>query len=686
MPGKSSSSKKGGSGGGSTEPLYLVGTAASERLRGSDADDTFEGLGGDDLLIGKEGTDTAIYSGSVWDYTWYANRRDWTVNDRNTGDGDDGTDTLQGIEILQFDDATIVLGEDSPTVVESETVYTTVGETAEFTLTVSDYDHFVDVDYVSRDIDVGRIWYQADSDYGGMGSTTTLNITFDPAGYFNSMDLTYLAEGETITVNYRFEITTYQSFVIGDTSVYHDIPIVVAGVNDAPTLAAAGPLEVTEGGAPVSLDLAPFGDDVDSDDDGTTLSYEIISAPAGFDVSIDGTVLTYDPASIDPDLSSDESLTGSVVIRATDQHGATSNDITIDLKATGIDGPRQIYVTPQGVDYDALGVDLDASPNLGQLVTFYNPDPVIVDLVTFSDADETRLITAERVAWFNSDASFVDENGVELLDDLSFNTGGGDDVLVFDIAGAAFAGFEVNDVSMGTGEDILAITVEASGYPYQSDAIINGASIDTGANSDQVWLEVSSDTNGWIATDLNTGSGHDIVEIHLNDTDTSTPGGAAFYNGSVNLGTGDDSFNLVIDAGERAIQAEIDIGLWAGDGDDFVFLSNADTALVLNPESPTGGLWDNLYHAGLSGGVYMGDGNDVLELDLNDAYEAGDGAHAILDGGEGHDVLVLHHLVAGEATVSSTETGWQIDDDNQVLEITGFEEIRLGDGTDLFGV
>ena len=66
--------------------------------------------------------------------------------------------------------------------------------------------------------------------------------------------------------------------------------------------------------------------------------------------------------------------------------------------ATGIDGPRQIYVTPQGVDYDALGVDVDAAPNLGQLVSFNNPDPVIVDLVTFSDADETRVISAERLA------------------------------------------------------------------------------------------------------------------------------------------------------------------------------------------------------------------------------------------------------------------------------------------------
>lgn len=113
--------KGGGSdvGGGSAQDLVLIGTSGADRMRGGDGNDRFTGLGGDDQIQGGSGTDTAVYSGSVWDYSWRENRKGWTVDDRKTWDGDDGTDTLSSIEYLEFNDATITLGVENPTVVNN---------------------------------------------------------------------------------------------------------------------------------------------------------------------------------------------------------------------------------------------------------------------------------------------------------------------------------------------------------------------------------------------------------------------------------------------------------------------------------------------------------------------------------------------------------------------------------------
>ena len=87
-----------------------TGTGASQTLAGGNFNDTLSGLGGDDRLYGHGGSDTAVFSGARANYSIVSNSgpagTTFTVTDLRAG-SPDGTDTLTGIETLQFSDATV---------------------------------------------------------------------------------------------------------------------------------------------------------------------------------------------------------------------------------------------------------------------------------------------------------------------------------------------------------------------------------------------------------------------------------------------------------------------------------------------------------------------------------------------------------------------------------------------------
>jgi Ca2+-binding RTX toxin-like protein len=117
--------------GGSSGASYVVfgnlpdtavnrtGTDAAQTLAGGDFADTLSGLGGDDVLHGNGGNDTldggagddtAVFGGARADYAIVRNTgpsgTSFTVTDLRGG-APDGTDTLTGIEHLQFSDVTV---------------------------------------------------------------------------------------------------------------------------------------------------------------------------------------------------------------------------------------------------------------------------------------------------------------------------------------------------------------------------------------------------------------------------------------------------------------------------------------------------------------------------------------------------------------------------------------------------
>ena len=100
-----------------SSPLHLayqgvlanyIGTPADDVLNGSVDNDTFTGGAGNDTLLGGAGNDVAIFSGNQIDYEFSLNSNGQIiVHDMNTANGDEGLDTLSGIEISRFADGDI---------------------------------------------------------------------------------------------------------------------------------------------------------------------------------------------------------------------------------------------------------------------------------------------------------------------------------------------------------------------------------------------------------------------------------------------------------------------------------------------------------------------------------------------------------------------------------------------------
>ncbi|HEX8308279.1 MAG TPA: M10 family metallopeptidase C-terminal domain-containing protein [Allosphingosinicella sp.] len=96
----------------------LSGNAGNDTLSGLGGDDTLAGNGGDDSLIGGGDEDTAVYHGPRSGYSVVGTTDSGgrvtsfsSVDDTNAANGDEGTDALSGVEILQFGDAMLDLAD-----------------------------------------------------------------------------------------------------------------------------------------------------------------------------------------------------------------------------------------------------------------------------------------------------------------------------------------------------------------------------------------------------------------------------------------------------------------------------------------------------------------------------------------------------------------------------------------------
>ncbi len=89
----------------------ITGSQFNDTLTGDAFDNFLQGLSGNDTLTGGQGKDTAQFSGLKSEYTVLRDPGGfYTVTDNNAANGDDGVDTLYGIETIQFADGLVNLG------------------------------------------------------------------------------------------------------------------------------------------------------------------------------------------------------------------------------------------------------------------------------------------------------------------------------------------------------------------------------------------------------------------------------------------------------------------------------------------------------------------------------------------------------------------------------------------------
>ncbi|WP_205944432.1 beta strand repeat-containing protein [Pelagibius litoralis] len=184
-------------------------------LAGTNAVDFFYGGGGNDTITGGDGDDTASYFGDRSDFEIVATADGgFTLTDTNPDDGDEGSDTLNGIENLQFDDGTLRFGATlARGVPEIDAAPGEIGGNEN-----SDNFHpgtgnsnvnFVIHDNTEVQIEAAiktKLRYQGDADSDGLTYHTETGISSGAAGLWN-FDYSVVDYGAADLSNYTIAIT-----------------------------------------------------------------------------------------------------------------------------------------------------------------------------------------------------------------------------------------------------------------------------------------------------------------------------------------------------------------------------------------------------------------------------------------------------------------------------------------------
>ena len=379
---------------GTNDDDVLNGTLGNDRINGKGGDDLLFGDAGDDVLNGGTGFDSASYLGSVFDFSFAQQANgDWTVGDLNTTDTDEGTDSLKHIERISFGDGREIFldGRNNGPFGREDTFGTNEDSILGFTeleLTTNDFDFEGDPLSVTG-IDT----------IGTQGTVTDLgsgNYEYDPGTAFQ-----FLALGQTTTDTF--------SYILSDGSLTDvvAVTVTVTGENDGPT-AGDQSVGASEDGPAATVAFA--GDDVDSDDDQSTLTYTLTSAVAeGVVTNNNNGTFTFDPNGDFEDLALNATRDVNFTYEAADSHGAVSNEATVTVTVTGEnDGPT--------AGDQSVGASEDGP---AATVAFAGDD---VD----SDDDQSTLTytltsaVAEGVVTNNNDGTFTfDPNGD--FEDLALN-------------------------------------------------------------------------------------------------------------------------------------------------------------------------------------------------------------------------------------------------------------------------
>ena len=382
----------------------LLGGAGNDEIDGGKDDDTIDGGEGNDTIDGGSGQDVANFDGSILDFTVEStgtgtgnndddddddDDADITVTDQNAADGDEGSDTLSNVEVLQFDDYTLYLdGTNNGPMVVAADQSTNEDTATAFSAAVYDFDgDTISIDDVSF-TGPGAFQVTTATLSPLLGSGVQLNFIFDPDGNYETLGV-----GETQIETVTIEVSDGNG---GTETVTFNVTI--TGVNDPPV---AGD-DTASTNEDTTVNITVLTNDSDVEDDTLTVTAAIAASGALVVINADGT-LTYTPA---------ENFNGTDTITYTISDGNGGEDsASVDVTVTPVnDDPvagDDVAETDEGaaVDIIVLGNDTDidgdilsvsgASADNGTVVVnidntvTYTPDPGFFgeDTITYTISD-----------------------------------------------------------------------------------------------------------------------------------------------------------------------------------------------------------------------------------------------------------------------------------------------------------
>ena len=251
----------------------INGTAGNDKLQGKAGDDFLKGGAGNDDIDGGQGFDTAIFTGSFFEYDIAAKG---TGNDKVTVTdlvaNRDGIDNLKQVEALQFGDVTIRLDQNNAAVTRADTATTTEDSSVVINVLANDKDFEGDALHISaingQAIAVGGTVVLGD------GSSVTLNanqtLTFNPNSAFQSLN-----GGEQAHEIFTYTVKDSQ----GASSAPTSVDVTVNGAWEAPTFFVNG--EVDEKGQKPATEHVINGSGIPATD------YQIVRADdAGIELGL----------------------------------------------------------------------------------------------------------------------------------------------------------------------------------------------------------------------------------------------------------------------------------------------------------------------------------------------------------------------------------------------------------------
>ncbi|HEU0099131.1 MAG TPA: pre-peptidase C-terminal domain-containing protein [Allosphingosinicella sp.] len=614
---------------------YLAGSLGDDNFSGLAGDDVLTGNGGDDILNGGADFDTAVYNGSSSGYavtgTTDASGRVislTSVTDTDSGDGDEGTDTLTGIEAIEFGDNAIDLADPVQLFDDNGNIVGTFGTiqaaidaaSDDYTIRVAagtyDEDLVIDVGVAILGAEAGEAVSGRDA-AGGAGETTILghavvtatdNVTLDGLRFLN----------DTSTTAPTLQLTTgggTDGHLVTNSIFWSTIAGGANGVDDraiSTVVIADGLITITDnlisGASQGQFGTASWGRGIWFDG-------------GGVDLVVTGNRIEWTRSGLNLDMSGNST--------------ANITDNSFRGLGTGI---------ALGVDADGLTVSSNDIERVNEEFSFRN----LTTNVTFDAGAAIGTLTLVGdsndpivVLGGSGNDTFTGTAGVDVLDGNNSPTApnaadadvlsglGGNDIL-YGRGGADTLDGGTGDDAMtgGTGNDVYVVDSAGDSVTEASGEGIDEVRTTLAAYTLSTFLENLTGL-GNVNQTLNGNAGNNVIDGGL---------GADAMTG----GTGDDTY-VVDNAGDTVTEL-------AGEGTDEIRTSLATYSLaaLANIENLTG---TNAAGQTLTGN---GSANVITGAAGADTIDGGAGADTMRGGG-GNDLYFVD--VAGDSVVENAGEG-----------------------------